>query len=84
MCAGGCCYFRPSKPHSGTLCAATATKATEYADAAQKAEENALEAGTANQEDPSVDMEEVDRVIKLAEERLNSSGGLFSGRWNNE
>ena len=21
MCAGGCCYFRPSKPHSGTLCA---------------------------------------------------------------
>ena len=19
MCAGGCCYFRPSKPHSGTL-----------------------------------------------------------------
>ena len=20
MCAGGCCYFRPSKPHSGTLC----------------------------------------------------------------
>ena len=20
MCAGCCCYFRPSKPHSGTLC----------------------------------------------------------------
>ena len=23
MCAGGCCYFRPSKPHSGTLCTVT-------------------------------------------------------------
>ena len=23
MCAGGCCYFRPSKPHSGTLCGAS-------------------------------------------------------------
>ena len=22
MCAGACCYFRTSKPHSGTLCAA--------------------------------------------------------------